>query len=65
MIFHVSEIMQNKHIKDYCKIAITRQEININNNQIYDQEVSGSYESVKWFRDNILEQIKKQKSKIR
>ena len=65
MIFQVSEIMQNKHLKDYAKIVITRQETGICNNQIFNQEVSGSYESVKWYRQNILEQIKKQQSLVK
>jgi len=60
MIFRVSDIMVNKNLKDYAKIIITRQESGINNNQIFEQEVSGSYESVNWYRQNILKQIQNQ-----
>ena len=63
MIYNVSPMMVFPMIKDHWKIVITRQEPEVNDGKIYKQEVSGSYESVMWFRENILEQIKRQNNR--
>lgn len=63
MIYDVSPMMVFPMIKDYWKIVITRQEPEVNGGKIYKQEVSGSYGSVMWFRENILEQIKRQNNR--
>ena len=63
MIHAVSSILKNPNLKDYYKIIITRQEPEINNNKIYHQEVSGSLESVRWYYNEILKQLKQQNTK--
>ena len=60
MIYAVSSIFENPKLKDYYKVVVTRQEPEVNNNKVYNQEVSGSLDSVKWFRDSIIKKMKKQ-----
>lgn len=60
MIYSVSSIHKHPILPDFCCIFIKRQEPEVNNNEIYIQKVLGSKKSVKWFRQNILQQIQKQ-----
>ena len=60
MIHAVSEIIKHPIVKDHYKVIVTRQEPEVNNNKVYNQEVSGSIESVKWFRGAIIEKMNQQ-----
>lgn len=60
MIHSVSLMIKHPQLKDYYKIIITRQEPEVNNNQVYQQEVSGSYKSVKWFRNAVVLKMNQQ-----
>lgn len=61
MIHSVSSIKKHPKLKDFCWIEIKRQEPEIDNNKIYIQKVMGSYESVKWFRNNAVIKMYREK----
>lgn len=54
MIYEISLIKKHHKLKDFCWVEVTRQEPEINNNQVYVQKVMGSYSSVRWFRNNLV-----------
>lgn len=61
MIYEVSPVKKHPKLKDFCWIELKRQEPEVNNNQVYIQKVMGSYESVKWFRNNAVIKMYREK----
>lgn len=63
MIYEISLVKKHPKLKDFCWIEVTRQEPEVNNNQVYIQKVMGSYSSVKWFRNNLVLKKNRQNQK--